>query len=329
VVPWPCAGRISLFLGCPLVFFTDLNFISIMSIALSKATGIKTVFCALNILKENGGSMARRDVLAEMERRLVFTDSEKFILEKSGWVRWHAPFHFYSLHLIKAGFLVKKKGIWYLTPEGEQALALGAEGLFDTANKAYRQWHQDNPKITEIEEGPATDAALVTLEAEPGTSLEEVESNARKGIEDHIARLNAYEFQDLCAALLRGMDYFTPFVAPKGKDGGIDIIAYRDPLGTSLPRIRVQVKHRENAASDPELHQLVGTLKGDGDVGIFISSGGFTSAARAVARNTHAHIELIDLGRFIELWQEFYLKLKDEDKQLLPLLSIYFLAPAE
>lgn len=31
--------------------------------------------------------------------------------------------------------------------------------------------------------------------------------------------------------LPRAMDYYTPFIAPKGKDGGIDIIAYLDPLG--------------------------------------------------------------------------------------------------
>jgi predicted Mrr-cat superfamily restriction endonuclease len=49
---------------------------------------------------------------------------------------------------------------------------------------------------------------------------------------------NAYEFQDLAAALLRGMGYYTPFVAPTGKDGGVDIIAYRDPLGTVSPRIK-------------------------------------------------------------------------------------------
>ena len=28
--------------------------------------------------------------------------------------------------------------------------------------------------------------------------------------------------------------YYTPFVAPKGKDGGIDLIAYQDPLGARL-----------------------------------------------------------------------------------------------
>jgi restriction system protein len=33
----------------------------------------------------------------------------------------------------------------------------------------------------------------------------------------------------------------------------------------------------------------------------------------------------MDIDEFIELWQQLYYKLSDEDKNLLPLRSIYFL----
>jgi len=121
------------------------------------------------------------------------------------------------------------------------------------------------------------------------------------------------------------MGYYTPFVAPRGKDGGVDIIAYRDPLGTESPRIQVQIKHRESTASVQEVRQLMGLLQNEGDVGIFVSTGGFTSDAKTAARSSHIHIELIDLPRFISLWKEFYHKLTDEDKRLLPLVPNYFL----
>jgi len=134
-----------------------------------------------------------------------------------------------------------------------------------------------------------------------------------------------YEFQDLAAALLRGMGYFTPFVAPPGKDGGVDIIAYRDPLGTVTPRMKVQVKHRNASANVQELRQLMGLLTKDGDVGVFISTGGFTSDALSTARASHVHMELIDQSRFLALWQQFYPKLNDEDKVRLPLHPVYFL----
>ncbi len=47
------------------------------------------------------------------------------------------------------------------------------------------------------------------------------------------------------------------------------------------------------------------------------------------ARSFSKHIELIDIERFIELWQEYYNNLSDEKKNKLPLHSIYFLGEGE
>ena len=89
----------------------------------------------------------------------------------------------------------------------------------------------------------------------------------------------------------------------------------------------MQVKHREQTASVHEIRQLAGILQKDGDVGIFISTGGFTSDSHMLVRNLHVHIELIDLKRFVVLWQEFYGKLLDVDKTLMPMVPVYVLAP--
>lgn len=222
---------------------------------------------------------------------------------------------------VKAGYLVKKKGVWYLTPEGEEALRLGPDKLLHEASTAYHRWRAEHPVTREeevVEEAP-TEAV----------SYEDIEQKAIEGLQQYINSKNAYEFQDLVAALLRGMGYYTPFVAPKGKDGGVDIVAYRDPLGTESPRIQVQIKHRESSATVQEVRQLMGLLQKEGNVGIFVSTAGFTPEARNAARSSHVHVELIDLNRFISLWQEFYEKLKEEDRSLLPLRPIYFLAQTE
>lgn len=91
--------------------------------------------------------------------------------------------------------------------------------------------------------------------------------------------------------------------------------------------IKVQIKHREVSASAQEIRKLMSLLQKDGDVGMFVSSGSFTLDAKNTARSSHVHVELIDLDRLITLWQEFYLKLFDEDKAHLPLMPIYFYAP--
>jgi restriction system protein len=130
----------------------------------------------------------------------------------------------------------------------------------------------------------------------------------------------------MVAALLRAMNYHTPFISPKGKDGGLDIIAYNDPLGSTAPRLKVQVKHRPDASIPvDDIRSLTGLLNKDGDIGLFVTSGHFTSESTRSARESHRHIRLLDIDEFISLWQEFYLKLNDEDKNKLPLHAIYFL----
>lgn len=287
----------------------------------SKELGAKVIYAALQILNERGGEAPGREVIAEVEKRVTLDDWAKETYEKSGYVRWQSILHFFSIDCIKAGFLIKKKGVWYLTPEGQNALKLGEVGLLKAAIAAYRKWRDEN-QPPEPEE--------VTEEGQQGqeATIHEIEQLAIEGLKKQINLKNPYEFQELVAALLRGMGYYTPFVSPHGKDGGLDVIAYRDPLGTMSPRIKVQIKHRGSASDVKEMRQLMGLLQRDGDVGIFVSSGGFTSDAKATARGSQVHVELIDLDRFISLWQEFYEKLTDEDKSLLPLTPIFFYAPS-
>ncbi len=286
--------------------------------------GTKVIYAGLTILRENGKELPMRELLAKIEKKVTLDEWAKERYETSGYVRWESLFHFFSIDCVKAGFVVKKRGVWYLTPEGEEALKLGPEGLLSKAREAYKKWRLENPVTRD---GPKEEAE----EEEPETmpSYDDVEQKAIEGLQQYINAKNPYEFQDLFAALLRGMKYYTPFVAPKGKDGGVDIVAYRDPIGTETPRIQVQIKHRESSANVQEVRQLMGLLQKEGDVGIFVSTGGFTPDARSAARGSHVHVELIDLNRFISLWQEFYGQMKEEDKALLPLRPIYFLASTE
>lgn len=286
----------------------------------SRALAAKVAYAALSILRDSGKEMPMRDLMARVEQDVNLEDWDKERYEKSGYIRWESILHFFSIDCVKAGYLIKKKGIWYLTPEGEEALNLGPVGFLNAAVKAYQEWKSEQP--TDLPDDTAGDAESETAVID----FDEIEQTALEGLERYINKKNPYEFQDLVAALLRGMGYYTPFVAPKGKDGGVDIVAYRDPLGTESPRIQVQIKHRESSATVQEVRQLMGLLQKEGDVGIFVSTAGFTPDAKTTARSSHIHVELIDLPRFIVLWQEFYNKLTDEDKSMLPLTPIYFIA---
>lgn len=289
----------------------------------SKAVAQKTIYAAFKILKEAGGEMNGSDVIDKIRKTVSFTDWEKERYEKTGYIRWESILHFYTIDCVKAGFLRKNKGVWYLTEEGEKALELGAEKLLNKAQVAYREWKsaQEQNKDKELE-GSETQSQQALID--------KYEEEALDGIRNHLYLKNPYEFQDMVAALLRAMGYYTPHVAARGKDGGTDIIAYGDPLGTKEPRIKVQVKHRPDSSIPvDDIRQLIGLLSRSGDVGLFVTSGRFTSEAEKAARESHKHIELINFQRFITLWQENYPNFSDETKNMLPLQTIYFLGTNE
>lgn len=299
-------------------------------IAKSKQIAIKTIHATFKILKEAEGEMRGKDVVDKIRETVSFNDYEKHVYEKTGYVRWESVLHFYTIDAMKAGFMRKQKGTWLLTEEGETAFnKYTPEDLLDAATKKYREWEANNKKGSKIDKEEDNDVSLNNSKKQK-VFLEQYEANAYSGIRDFILDKNPYEFQDLVGALLEAMGYYVSTIAERGPDGGIDIIAYTDPLGTSQPRIIVQVKHRPNdAISSDEIQKLSGTLKRQGDVGIFVTSGRFSKPSRKESVNSREHIELIDFTRFIELWQEYYTKMSDEQKNMLPLHPIYFLGSNE
>lgn len=93
------------------------------------------------------------------------------------------------------------------------------------------------------------------------------------------------------------------WIAPPGPDGGIDLIAHTDPLVTTGPRIKVQVKRRDNEKVSAESLRAFMAVLGDQDVGLYISAAGFSSQAEREARSQEKRrLKLIDLERFVELW---------------------------
>lgn len=301
-------------------------------IAQSRSLGAKVIYAAMQILIERGGEAPSSEVVAEIPKRVQLDDWATNVYEKSGYVRWKSILFFFTIDLIKAGFMVKKQGVWYCTPEGEEAMKLGELGLLDAARAAYSTWRKNNPVEQSLKpQAPSQESDLEEddgVAKEQEATIQEMEALARESLEAQIRSKNAYEFQDMVAALLRAMGYYTPFVAPKGKDGGVDVIAYQDPLGVVGARIKVQVKHRENTATVQEIRELMGLLRKAGDAGMFVSSGGFTSDAKVESRSATVHVELLDLDAFIGLWREFYPKMSEDDKNLLRLKPIYFFDPS-
>lgn len=279
---------------------------------------------AFRLLKDAGGDLHNRELLEAMEQQLKLTEEERHVYD-DGRPRWDVQVRFSSTGWTKAGFIRKKSGRWYLTPEGEALLGRSPDDIYDAIDERYHAWREKRDAERDALE---TDLGSDERPDEtPALILEEAEDRAREEIRDFVMAMGPYDFQDLVAALLRGMGYVTPFVAPKGPDGGTDVLAYLDPLGAKTPHIRVQVKHRQDKATNAEISSLQGNIHPSREIGLFVSSGGFTKEAERQMQKGQVHMELIDLDRFIDLWIEHYGKLDDEDRARLPLRTVSFLAP--
>jgi len=280
---------------------------------------IKTILLELDHL---GGHARLKELFPRAEAKLNLNDYEREPYAKSGFIRWQAIVHFNSIPLVKAGYIQKSGGKWHITDLGKAALSKSATELRNSAISSYRRWKTTQPAPEELER---EEPQRVLRQ----TSYEQAVEQARTEIEEFINNLGPYDFQKLVSELLLAMGYYVVFVAPPGRDGGIDIVAYKDPLGTSAPRLMVQVKHRDSKFTAKEVRELEGLLRRTGDIGLIVSSAGFTAEVEREIRASTKHIETMDLDRLIELWQQHYDKLREAGKALLPLVQLFFLAPTE
>jgi restriction system protein len=271
-----------------------------------------------------------KDAIARVEGEMELSEFEKSPFPNNpAFIRFPKILRFSTINSVKAGWLRKKGGTWSLTDEGKAAIAAfpDPEELFRESRRLYKQWKANQPdnesgavQTGSGEEDTDADTGLIAA-----TTLEESEESARQAILDYLASMNPYDFQDLVGKLLEAMGYHVVWIAPKGKDGGLDLLAQSDPLGVRGPRIKGQVKRRRDTkTTEDELRSFLSLIE-QGDVGVYISLGGFTNDTHAAARRSARRITLIDGEALLELWVEHYEKVDEEGRSLLPIKPVYFL----
>lgn len=276
-----------------------------------------------HILYKEPHGMRAKDLLQQLETVVPPTPFENDLFEKTKLRRYEKLARFHTIPTVKAGWLVKEKGVWSLTDEGRKAYEhyTDPEEFERKAITLYRKWAEE--QVVDDEEAEDIE------EASTLATLEEAEESAWSEIDQYLAEMNPYDFQKVVAGLLRGMGYHISYIAPQGPDKGIDIIAYSDPLGIKGPRIKVQVKRRADRISVDGIRSFVAVLA-DEDVGIFVTTGGFTRDAEDEARTHQTRkIMLIDMKKFFDLWVEHYDRIPEEYRRLMPLKPVYFIAPNE
>jgi len=106
-------------------------------------------------------------------------------------------------------------------------------------------------------------------------------------------------------------------------DGGVDVLADKDPLGLEPPIINVQCKRSTSPMGGPVVQNLIGTLAPGGtELGLFVTFGPFSKDALHIER-TRQDLRLINGKEPVDFIFAHYEQLDPAYKRLLPMRSVY------
>lgn len=227
--------------------------------------------------------------------------------------------HFFDKNIGDSHYPNHVKVDWEEITIERDMLSQAAKNSLGSVLTVFRvdDWGSEIEKLIEHPFSECEDTNAV--EVEENEIIEDLVSKALVMVQDKVDKLDPWQMQELVGGLLQAMDYNVQ-ISPKGPDGGVDVLAYKDAFGFEKPIIKVQVKHRKSSASAPEVQQLLGANPIDSNC-LFVSTGGFTSHAVAVAK--HNSVRLVDLEELVNLFVKWYEHMPNDVRVLLPLQKIY------
>jgi restriction system protein len=265
----------------------------------------------LRLWQEDAG-LPVGELLAAIPQATTLTEYEQGISPSTRVPRYERAIRLAAIPFVKAGWLIKSKGRWYLTDEGRLACKSfqTAEAFSQATERILAEWLQARSL-----------QAVVT---------EEAEEMAWEQIRSFLQQMDPHQFQTLVEDLLAAIGYHITWAAPPEKYRGyINFVIHSDPLGLSIPRIKVHVLHSGQPVLLEGLMAFASLLGAD-EAGIFISSGGFTRSVVEKAQvHTSSRVSLVDLADFYDLWVEYYDKLTQAARQRFPLKPVHFLSSLE
>lgn len=298
----------------------------------SNVLASKVIFAAMTILRDGGGQMKAADIFDAIPQKLTLDDWALEVIESNGLARWRTYVHFFSVDAVKAGYLLKAKGIWQITSSGAQALLLGELGYFFAAREGYRAWKRQQLNSSETAAPQGIDADDISVTQEPP---EDQFERLRKEVNSVLAaeilevvKTNSWQFfERLVVQLLLAMGYGGTggmgLALQRGGDGGVDGFINQDKLGLDI--VYVQAKRWvDQTVGRPEIQQFVGALAGrQANRGVFITTSRFSAEARDYVRPLHVRVILIDgellaqlmieHGVGVSTWKSYELKRIDSD----------------
>ncbi len=210
------------------------------------------------------------------------------------------------IHLGRAGLSERvRRGVWRLTEEGERLLANSPSSIdmnYLRNYPAYVAWRigkNTSPSSGDTTPMPPDDSAD-TPEEELDRIVRQLRNELEVDVLDRVREAPPAFFEQVVVDLLIAMGYgkgdaAMGRVTGRSGDGGIDGKIREDALG--LDEVYVQAKRYAdgNTVGEGELRNFAGAIDAAGTTkGVFVTTSGFTSAAKKYVARSPKRIVLID-----------------------------------
>ena len=188
--------------------------------------------------------------------------------------------------------------------------------LFEIKSFAGEIWRKFEPDAID-----AVDAIAALDDDLEAAVARDIADTTRDFISKKIkAELKGFPFEPFIADLFRAMGYRAR-VTRAVRDDGIDVIAHRDELGIEPPILKIQVKVVEGNIGADCVKAFYAMIH-ERDVGIFTTTGGYSSSAIDFAR-TKGNMRLVNGVDLVDLIQKYYDGLDINFRRLIPLRRVF------
>ncbi|WP_054665597.1 restriction endonuclease [Lacticaseibacillus camelliae] len=230
-----------------------------------------------------------------------------------------------------------RRGVYRVTELGKSLFQKYGMALSQEVTHAQPNYKQHKRDLKRAKSGSVSgqgdgkdnllDDAVDSPSAEQiGKAIDDYNSVIAVNLLERIREAEPVFFERLVIDLLNAMGYQgtngTSVLTPSSGDGGIDGIINQDPLGTQTVYVQAKRYAADNIVQRPQIDQFYGALsRVHGNQGVFITTSGFSSGAKAVAKTFS--IVLIDGIKLTSLMLKYHVGVQqDRARKSYELLAI-------
>ncbi|KBZ60666.1 hypothetical protein K875_03613 [Mycobacterium [tuberculosis] TKK-01-0051] len=241
-----------------------------------------------SIAELDAAVIEREQLTPEQQSVLLSGGRQALVQNRLAWAR---------TYLKGMGLLTNSaRGVWSVTPEGQVATRESIEPL-------RAEFAADRKQASKRGKKRSGDVG-----SDVASELDKVEAEAEEKWKDELVStllaLSPAAFERLAQRLLRESGFTSAKVTGRSGDGGIDGLGVYQLSLLTFP-VFFQCKRYSGSVGPSAVRDFRGAMAGRGDKGLLITTGTFTSDARAEAKRDGAPpIDLIDGDRLCDLLKE-------------------------